>query len=157
MEQGPHFMDEIGLAKGVRIAHWTPGRVRFSFEDSAEAEQFAQAVIDLQGVTFVKSNSLTGSVLVIYNEPVDRRREARPLTLQSPRQTNHTEGAVCVRCQQSVGKAESSEAIRRILTLIASIVTGDVIGVLAWVWAAADAGHVVSPQTSQRQPLSLAA
>jgi len=127
-------MDEIGLAEGVRIAHWTPGRVRFSFEDIAEADQFARAAINLQSVTCVKSNALTGSVLIIY-----------------------TENDVCTRCRQPVAAGADIEVMRRFLSLIAAVLMGDLIGVVAWVWSAADAGSVVHAPALQRHQLSLAA
>ena len=157
MEQVPHFMDEIGLvAAGVRIAHWTPGRVRFSFEDYAEAEQFAYSVVNLKGVTRVKSNSLTGTVLIHYTDELENKGGVLMPSPQSLRQACDSDHHVCAQCRQPMGEAANSDFIRRFIGLIAAIIMGDVIGVVAWVWSAADSAQVVRPVQNPRQ-LSLAA
>jgi hypothetical protein len=52
----------------ARIAHRVPGRIRLAFNQIADAPGMSRVLQDIPGVQSVEINSLTGSVLVRYEE-----------------------------------------------------------------------------------------
>ncbi len=115
---------------GMRVAHWTPGRVRLAFSNAEDGETFANSVRGVRGVTSAEFNPLTGSVLIRYHEKdqeLSPLLEAR-LSRRRPSVTHSRGHGRCPACQQAI-RAER-DALPTLVRLTGSVITGDVFGVV---------------------------
>lgn len=66
--------------EGVQVVHFIPGRVRFRVErvkhDPGFTEEIKNRFSDIEGIKDIEINSLTGSVLVSYDEQQVNNKES---------------------------------------------------------------------------------
>ena len=117
---------------GMRIAHWTPGRVRFAFPNPGDAANFAKSVQSIPGVTSARANSVSGSVVVQYH-PGAAEMEGLLNSLTSDQGAHRDAGPkVCSACRRSLRDTEKADAVSKLVRLTGSVVTGDVVGIVLW-------------------------
>jgi len=130
---GPLIMEDMGFANTeVRIAHWTPGRIRLTFRDAAAADQFARTVAEYRGVISAKSNSLTGSVLILYTDAIEDVKKLIGGVAPDRNVVHVSKHDVCTQCRKPIRDEGASDSIRRLLSLIGAILTGDLFGIVSW-------------------------
>jgi hypothetical protein len=132
MERNPDRADLLArVGDGVRIAHWTRGRIRIGFDDPRIAAQFAKTAGCVQGVISAQANPLTGSVLIHYREGdgeiSELLKDFAPEQRAPAARTPHR----CPECRQAV-RGESAAALPNLVKLTGSLLTGDVVGVVWW-------------------------
>jgi hypothetical protein len=132
MERTPDQSKYMRWGGDMQVAHWIPGRIRVSFEDSHKAVQFAESVHDVCGVTLARANALTGSVLIEYEAETEGVAELLAALSVGPRKRDKQQATRCPECHRALRLGGRSEAIPNLVRLTGSVLSGDVIGIVWW-------------------------